>query len=186
MTGSGPTDATREARPDGGLPVRGWRGDWPGLRELPGLLASVVLVNLVGAAPVLLAGPDSAWFRSLTLPAFYPPTWAFGVVWTLLFTLLGVVLYLLYRQGIDRHPVRVAIGAFLAQMALNVAWTPAFFALESPAAGLLVIVTLWFAVVIAIVTARQVDRRAAVLYLPYLLWVSFATVLNAAIWQLNP
>ena len=158
---------------------------WPRRDEWPGLLAAVIGVNAIGASPVLVAGPDSPWFRALEKPALYPPEWAFGVVWTLLFTLLGVALYMIYRRGVGNRSVQVALGAFAVQMVLNVVWTPAFFGLESLEIGLLVIVVLWFAIVGAMWAASRVDRRAAALFVPYLAWVSFATVLNYQLWQLN-
>jgi tryptophan-rich sensory protein len=153
--------------------------------DLPTVLASVVGVNVVGAVPALLAGPDSAWFRSLVKPAIYPPPWAFGVVWTALFTLLGVALALVWLAGPERRPVRVALGFFAAQMALNVAWTPAFFALEDLALGLAVIVALWPLVAATLWAFARVDRRAAALVVPYLLWVTFAALLNYRFLVLN-
>lgn len=148
-------------------------------------VVAVVVVNVVGAVPAVLSGPDSAWFRSLAKPALYPPPWAFGVVWTALFTLLGVAVALVYLAGVDRRDVRVALGAFAAQMALNVAWTPAFFAAQNLLAGLVVIATLWPAVLATIVAFDRVDRGAALLLVPYLAWVTFAAVLNYQFWRLN-
>ena len=145
---------------------------------VPVVVASVVLVNIVGAAPALLAGPESAWFQQLTKPAIYPPGWAFGVVWTALFTLLGVALALVWLAGPDRREVRIALALFALQMAFNVAWTPAFFALENLRLGLAVIVALWPLVVATAVSFARIDRRAGALLVPYLLWVTFAALLN--------
>lgn len=153
--------------------------------DLPTVLAGVVGINVVGAVPALLAGPDSAWFRSLVNPDIYPPPWAFGVVWTALFTLLGVAVALVWLSGPGRRPVRVALGVFAAQMALNVAWTPAFFALEDLALGLAVIVALWPLVAATLWAFARVDRQAAALVVPYLLWVTFAAVLNYRFLVLN-
>ncbi len=150
-------------------------------RDALGALAAVVGVNLVGASPAIAFGSDTGW---IDRPAFYPPEWAFGVVWTVLFTLLGIALWLVVRDGVDSRPVRVAVGLFVVQMAVNVAWTPAFFGLRSPLAGLAVIVPLWFLVVMTIYAFDRVDRRAAALLVPYLAWVSFAVVLNVEIWRL--
>jgi len=146
--------------------------------DLPTVVVSVLLVNVVGAAPALLAGPDSPWFQALEKPAIYPPGWVFGVVWTTLFTLLGVAVALVWLAGTDRRPVRLALGLFVLQMAFNVAWTPAFFALEDLMLGLLVIVSLWPLVVATTAAFARVDRRAGALLVPYLLWVTFAAVLN--------
>ncbi|ELY65267.1 TspO/MBR family protein [Natrinema versiforme] len=143
----------------------------------------VLLVNLIGAAPSVVSSPDTPWFRALEKPWFYPPTIAFPVVWTLLFTLLGVAVWLVWRSDADGR--RLALGLFVGQLAFNVAWTPAFFALEAPLLALGVIVALWGLVVGTIVAFRRVDTRAAALLVPYLAWVTFAAVLNFELWRLN-
>ncbi|MFC5367694.1 TspO/MBR family protein [Salinirubrum litoreum] len=145
----------------------------------------VLLVNAVGASGALLGGPGSPWFAALTKPWFYPPGWAFGVVWTALFSLMGVALWLVWRAGTDRREVRVAIGAFAGQMVLNLAWTPAFFSLQRPLVALGIILALWVAILGTMVAFRRVSRWAALLLGPYLLWVSFAAVLNFELWRLN-
>ena len=155
----------------------------PGGESILGAIGFVVLVNLVGSVPGVLSSPDSPWFRALEKPAFYPPEIAFPVVWTLLFTLMGVSLWLVWRS--DAAGRRLALGLFALQMAFNVAWTPAFFALEELLLGLLVIVALWVLVVATIVAFDRVDRRAAALLVPYLAWVTFAAVLNFELWRLN-
>ena len=149
-----------------------------GRGDLPTVVASIILVNLVGAAPAVIAGPDSPWFQALEKPAIYPPGWVFGVVWTTLFTLLGIALALVWLAGTDRRPVRIALALFAVQMVFNVAWTPAFFALEDLLLGLVVIVSLWPLVVATAVAFARVDRRAGLLLVPYLLWVTFAAFLN--------
>ncbi len=148
-------------------------------------LGFVVGVNLVGALPTVVAGPNTEWFRELTKPALYPPGWAFGVAWTLLFTLLGIALFLVWRPGTTDRRVRVAIGLFAVQMAFNVAWTPVFFGLQAPLPALGVIGLLAVLIVATIVAFDRVDRRAAALLVPYLAWVLFATYLNYQFWRLN-
>jgi len=154
-------------------------------RDLLGAAAAVVAVNLIGASGVVFTNPQSQWFQSLTLPWFYPPAWAFGVVWTLLFTLIGIAAYLVYRQGTERRPVRLALGVFAAQLLVNVAWSPAFFALQNPPVALAIIGLLWVLLGVTMWLFDRVDRRAALLLVPYFMWVSFAPVLSYAIWQLN-
>ncbi|ADB62584.1 TspO and MBR like protein [Haloterrigena turkmenica DSM 5511] len=146
-------------------------------------LGFAVLVNVVGAAPSIFSSPDSAWFRSLEKPWFYPPSIAFPLVWTALFTLLGVALWLVWRS--DSAGRRLALGLFALQMAFNVVWTPAFFALEAPLLALGVILALWGLIVGTVVAFDRVDRRAAALLVPYLAWVTFAAVLNFELWRLN-
>jgi len=151
--------------------------------DLPGVLAAVVIVNLVGSAPAALGGPGSTWFQSLAKPAIYPPPWTFGVVWPLLFTLLGVALYLVWRE--DHPSRRLALGLFVTQMAFNVAWTPVFFRAQDLALALGVIGALLLLAVPTAVAFGRVDRRAGLLVVPYLLWVAFAAVLNYQFLALN-
>ena len=158
----------------GGVPDRG---------AVLTVIGFVLGVNVVGSVPGVLSSPDSPWFRALDKPAFYPPELAFPVVWTLLFTLMGIALWLVWRS--DASGRRLALGLFALQMAFNVAWTPAFFTLEALFLGLLVIVALWMLVVATIVAFNRVDRRAAALLVPYLAWVTFAAVLNFELWRLN-
>jgi len=139
-----------------------------------------VAVNLIGASPTLVAGADTSWFDK---PWFFPPSVVFGIVWTLIFTLCGIALFLLWQQGLDQRPVRIAYGAFAVQGVLNLAWTPVFFGLERPDLGLVVIVLLLGALLGTIYAFDRVDRRAAALLLPYLVWGVYATLLNAAIYR---
>lgn len=136
-------------------------------------------------ADLLTAPQIETWYAVLEKPAFNPPSWVFGPVWTTLYTLMGIAAWLVWQAGFDRRAVKVALALFIVQFALNLAWTPAFFGLESPLLGLAVIVPLWVAIVATILGFSRIDRRAAALLVPYLAWVSFATVLNYTIWTLN-
>ena len=142
-------------------------------------LGFVVGVNIVGASPSLVFGADTGW---IDRPWFFPPDIAFPVVWTTLFSLMGVALFLVWRGGTERRDVRVSLAAFAVQFALNLIWTPVFFGLQRPDLGLIVIVMLFFAIAATVVAFDRVDRRAAFLLVPYLVWVGFAGVLNYAIY----
>ena len=142
-------------------------------------LAFVVGVNAVGASPSLVFGADTGW---IDRPWFFPPDIAFPVVWTTLFSLMGIALFLVWRGGIENRGVRVALAAFGVQFALNLVWTPVFFGLQRPDLSLVVIVMLFFAIAATVVAFDRVDRRAALLLVPYLVWVGFAGVLNYAIY----
>lgn len=155
------------------------RGARRSRRGLLAAAATVVVVNALGALPSVFVGADTTWFDR---PSFFPPTIAFPVVWTALFTLMGVALYLVGRRGLERRDVRVALAAFAVQFALNLAWTPVFFGLRRPDLGLAVIGALWVAIVATVVAFDRVDRRAALLLVPYLAWVTFAAVLNYVIY----
>jgi tryptophan-rich sensory protein len=152
-----------------------------GLTTREGFIAlSVILsVNVLGALPAVFAGADTNW---IDRPWFYPPEILFPIVWTLLFTLLGVAVFIVWRHGTDQRSVRVALGTFAVQFALNLSWTPVFFGLQRADLGLVVIGMLWITIVATIVMFSRVSRLAAALLVPYLGWVSFAVVLNYAIY----
>ncbi len=127
----------------------------------------------------------NTWYPGLAKPFFTPPRWLFRVVWPVLYTLMGVALYDVWRRGLDRPLVRRGVALFAVQLVLNALWSGAFFTLQSPFLGLIVIVPLWFLIAATIYYFYQVSRRAAWLLAPYLLWVGYAVALNAAIWLLN-
>jgi tryptophan-rich sensory protein len=127
----------------------------------------------------------SSWYAAIQKPGFTPPGWVFGPVWTILYLLMGVAAFLVWQRGLGSRPVRTALVWFLVQLALNAAWTPVFFGLHRIGLALLVIVLLWVAIIVTMYYFFRVSRPAGLLLVPYLLWVSFATVLNASIWHLN-
>ncbi|SIR17189.1 TspO and MBR related proteins [Haladaptatus litoreus] len=150
-------------------------------RNLPALLVCIVVCQLAGIVPSILTANDVAtWYTTLQKPAFTPPSWVFGPVWTTLYLLMGIALYLVWRQG-----DRVALAIFAVQLVLNAAWTLVFFGMRWPAGGLAVIVALLVAIGATMVAFWRVDRRATLLLVPYALWVGFATVLNYELWRLN-
>jgi tryptophan-rich sensory protein len=125
------------------------------------------------------------WYAGLQKPWFNPPNWIFGPVWTALYLVIAYAFFRILRLPANTPGRRVAIGVYLAQMILNTAWSFAFFAGQSPALGLMVILPLWAGIVLTILLFSRLDRIAAWLLAPYLAWVSFAVLLNAAIWRLN-
>ena len=129
----------------------------------------------------------SAWYYEiLNKPDWNPPDWLFPPVWTVLFLMMGVSLWLVVRDGFDRPGVKLASALFGVQLLLNLGWSAAFFGLQSPMLGFIEILILWLAIVMTIVRFTAISRPAALLLVPYLLWVSFASYLNFTIWQLNP
>lgn len=153
--------------------------------DVPGLLASIVVCQLAGVVPSLLTADEVAgWYTTIQQPWFTPPNWVFGPVWTTLYLLMGVALYLVWR---DRNASwrSVALALFAVQLVLNAAWTLVFFGQQWPLGGLAVILALVAAILGTIAAFARVDRRAAALLVPYLLWVAFATALNFEIWRLN-
>ncbi|KQC15534.1 MAG: TspO/MBR family protein [Methanothrix sp.] len=126
------------------------------------------------------------WYASLARPFFAPPGWVFAPVWTALYTLMGLSAYLILREGMNDPKVKPALSVFVLQLVVNVSWSAAFFGLRSPLAGLAVIVLLWALIALTIQKFWAISRTAGALLLPYLIWVSFAAILNFGIWRLNP
>ena len=142
------------------------------------LVGLIVGTNVIGGLPAIFFETDTTWIER---PWYYPPEILFPIVWTLLFTLMGIALFLVIDCGVSNRDVRIAIFAFALQMALNVAWTPVFFGLQRPDIALLIVVVLWIAIAVTIVLFDRVNRLAAALLVPYLAWVSYATILNYGI-----
>ncbi|MFH1639589.1 MAG: TspO/MBR family protein [Chloroflexota bacterium] len=126
------------------------------------------------------------WYATLKKPVFSPPNWLFAPVWGILYLLMGVSAAIIWQRGLSEPPVRKALIIFIIQLALNILWSAAFFGLRSPLAGMIVIVALWVAILFTILSFFRISSFAAFLLVPYILWVSFATILNFTIWQLNP
>jgi len=150
------------------------------------LLASLALCFLAeGLGGLFTAQSVGTWYLTLQKPVFNPPGWLFGPVWTLLYLLMGLSLYLIWNTR-NTGIKKTAILVFAVQLILNVSWSLAFFGMQSIIGGLIIIVSLWLAIGLTIYRFRQISRLAAGLLLPYLVWVSFATILNYALWRLNP
>jgi len=124
-----------------------------------------------------------SWYAGLAKPAWNPPAWVFGPVWTVLYALMAVAGWLVWRKG--GAASWYALRWFAAQLVLNVAWSAIFFGLQMPSLAFAEILVLWLAIAATIMTSWQVSRFAGLLLTPYLVWVSFAAVLNFAIWRLN-
>jgi tryptophan-rich sensory protein len=150
-------------------------------RDLAGLGAFLVLSALAGGLGSVATTPNiPAWYEGLAKPWFNPPNAVFPVVWTILYVLIALSGWLAWRGGAARR-----LAPFFVQIALNVVWSFAFFAAHSPAAGLVVIAGLWLSIVWTVMAFWPVSRAASWLLVPYLAWVTFAGMLNAAIFWLN-
>ena len=150
------------------------------------LVLSIVICEAAGGIGAIFTTPQiSGWYQTLKKPGFTPPTWLFGPAWATLFLLMGIALYLVWSKGLEFKTIRPAIIIFIVQFALNILWSALFFGLKQPLAGLIEIAVLWVAILLTIIYFWAVSRPAGILLLPYILWVSFATALNAAIVFLN-
>lgn len=127
----------------------------------------------------------NSWYPTLVKPPLNPPSWIFAPVWTALYVMMGVAAYLVWRKAPANKGVNMALTAFLIQLALNFAWSPVFFGMRSPLLGLIIIVLMWQTILATIISFRMISKPAAYLLIPYFLWVSFATYLNASIYYLN-
>jgi translocator protein len=125
------------------------------------------------------------WYAALAKPALTPPGWVFGPVWTLLYAMMGVAAWLVWKQG-SPGAAAGALTLFFLQLGLNTLWSYLFFGLKSPGLALLNIVALWLAILATLMAFSRHSRPAGHLLLPYLLWVSFALYLNLQFWRLNP
>lgn len=149
-------------------------------------LLAVVGCELVGIAttPIAMAAIP-AWYADLEKPFFSPPNWVFGPVWTTLYFLIGVSLFLIWQSKGNKKEKTTALTYFAIQLVLNLLWTPIFFGLQSPIFGLITILLLVFFIIRTMQSFMKISPIAAWILIPYLLWVSFATLLNASIVFLN-
>jgi len=151
-------------------------------QQLLWLALFILAAEAAGLVGSLFVGSIDSWYATLNLPAFNPPNWLFGPVWTALYALMGTAAYLVWRQ---RESGKTALRIYWVQLVVNAVWTPLFFGLHNPALALADILLLLVLIVATMIAFVRVSRMAALLLLPYLAWVSFAAYLNYAIWALN-
>jgi len=149
------------------------------------LICAILCLAIGSISGIATANNLTDWYSTLNKPFFNPPNWIFGPMWTLLYILMGWAVALIWDKGLGRTDVKNAIILFVVQLFLNGFWSIAFFGMHSPGLGLLVIVTLWILIYLCIKWFREIDSTASKLLWPYLAWVTFATLLNAAILVLN-
>lgn len=150
------------------------------------VLICVLVIPALGAVGGIVTSSNIAgWYEGLQKPAGTPPNWVFGPVWTLLYVLIGISLALIWDRAPSGPAKNRALVIFAAQMVLNLVWTPVFFGAHLVLAALVIIALLWFAILMTILAFRKLDRTAAWLLVPYLIWVSYASYLNAGILWLN-
>jgi len=153
----------------------------------PGLLIACIavplLAGLIGSIATIPA--ISSWYTILIKPPLTPPNWVFGPVWTTLYILMGFSLYLVVSGGTENKLVRLGMILFAGQLIVNILWSFVFFGLHSPILGLVAILVLIILVLAMIYCFYQVSRIAAVLQVPYIVWLCIATYLNIMILVLN-
>lgn len=154
------------------------------------LLVKIIICVVVCLGVGLASGASTAngiteWYAFLNKPFFNPPNWLFAPVWTILYTMMGVSAGLIWDKGFDKLGVKSALSIFVAQFILNTLWSFVFFGMRQPLYALFVIIALWILILLTINKFNKLNKTAGLLLIPYLLWVSFATILNFSIYWLN-
>ncbi len=150
------------------------------------LIVSLIICQLAGFVGSLFTTPSiPTWYASLDKPAFTPPNWVFSPVWISLFVVMGISLFLVWQKSLHYPGVSGALFWFGIQLILNMLWSVLFFGLKSPFLAFIGIIFLWVAILLTMIKSFKVSRLAGVLFVPYILWVSFAAFLNFSIWSLN-
>ena len=149
------------------------------------LLVSIILPLSLGAiAGMFTAQSVPEWYAGLNKPSFNPPNWIFGPVWTTLYILMGISLFLIWKQDASRER-NLAIFIFLLQLLLNFVWSFIFFYFNMIGFALVEIILLWISIVTMLILFYKIKPIASYINIPYLLWVTFAAVLNAGYYFLN-
>jgi translocator protein len=150
------------------------------------LIVAIIVCQLAGfIGSFFTISSVSTWYLTLNKPFFNPPSWLFGPVWITLYLLMGISLYLVWNRGINGKTSRIAITFFSIQLILNSLWSILFFGLKSPLYAFMEIIFLWAAILLTIIYFNRISKPASYLLIPYILWVSFAAVLNLSIFILN-
>ncbi len=156
-----------------------YRGDWVGL-----VLLVAICLGAAGLGSMATTPEIAGWYRGLAKPSWNPPAWLFGPVWTVLYLMMAVAAWMVWRSGEYRIAQRPLVW-FAVQLASNIAWSWIFFGLHQPGWAFVEILALWLAIVITTIRFFERSKVAGSLMMPYLLWVSFASVLNFTLWRLN-
>ncbi len=153
--------------------------DWPALVLVLGLSFGAAFIG------GLFTGTSvDGWYQTLPKPGWTPPSWIFGPVWTLLYLAMAIAAWLVWRQRAFSN-VSAALSLFVAQLVLNVAWSAVFFGLQNPQLAFVNIVLLWGAILATMIAFWRITTVSGWLFVPYILWVTFAAALNFAIWRMN-
>jgi translocator protein len=150
------------------------------------LIIAIGVSQLAGIIGSLFTSPSiPGWYATLVKPELAPPNWIFAPVWTTLFVLMGIAAFMIWKRGLERKDVQIALGVFILQLVLNTLWSIVFFGMRAPGWALLEIGLLWLSILATIIVFAKISKAATLLLVPYILWVSFAAYLNFMIWTLN-
>jgi translocator protein len=150
------------------------------------LIVSIAICEGAGGIGAIFTIPAiPQWYATLKKPSLTPPRWAFGPVWGVLYLLMAIALFFVWKQGLAEPGILPAFIIFWVQLVLNVLWSFVFFGRKSLFGGVLVILLLWIAILLSIIAFFNVSLTAGILMIPYILWVSIAANLNIQVWRLN-
>ena len=148
------------------------------------VISCILLCQMAGViGSVFTFQSIPTWYATLVKPWFTPPSWLFGPVWLTLFTLMGISLFWVLQKGIKN--VRIPLAIFASQLVLNTIWSILFFGLKNPLFGLVDIVAMWLLIIATIVSFYRVSKKAGLILVPYIVWVTIATLLNFYVLVLN-
>ena len=153
--------------------------------SLLALAISILISEGVGLLSALFSMGTMEKYQDLIQPSFSPPGWVFPIAWGILYLLMGIASYLVYSSGADKKEIKNALSFYALQLIFNFFWTIIFFRLDLRGFAFLWIIALLILIIITTVKFYKINKTAGYLMIPYILWVSFASVLNFAIWQLN-
>lgn len=155
-------------------------------KQIYRLLGSLALCQGAGIiGGIFTVSAINEWYQYLNKPSFSPPNWVFGPVWVTLYTLMGIALFFIWKEGLKNKERKDAFILFLIHLCANAAWSILFFGLKSPFLAFINIIILLGFIIAVFLRFYKINKTAGVLLVPYFLWVSFAAVLNFAVWQLN-
>ena len=150
------------------------------------LSASIIICLSAGAiGSVFTSSSVGSWYRTLNKPPFNPPAWVFAPVWTLLYIMMGISLFLAWTGEKGLQLKKMALSMFCVQLFLNILWSFFFFGKENPLLAFIAIILLWIAIIFTITLFKKISALSSYLLAPYLLWVTFASVLNYSIFIMN-
>ncbi len=150
------------------------------------LIISIVICQLAGVFGTIFTYDSiSNWYVGLNKPALNPPDWLFGPVWIILYLMMGISLFIIWKEDLKNKEIKSAFILFMIQLIFNASWSIVFFGAQTTIGGLIVIIILWILILVTILKFMKISRTAGILLIPYLLWVSFATYLNFSIYKLN-
>ncbi|MGB9200662.1 TspO/MBR family protein [Methanobacterium sp.] len=156
------------------------------IQEVPMLVGSILIPLIIGYLGSIVTLPQiSTWYSTLSKPWWSPPNWLFGPIWTTLYVLMGIALFLVWREGIHRKDVRFAILIFGVQLVLSLVWSVVFFSLHALFGSFVIVMLLWLAILANIIAFLIISKWAGLLLVPYIIWVSIASYLNYSVYLLN-